>query len=107
VPCLLRVQVDDTYLKERRRTSFVVVWIGCRLLIPVFVVCDLALLQNVLAVVVAGTVMSVCLDAEADGSLAGVDDEAWFRPADVARNPRLVATWSRLRVVVVAAGSGR
>jgi hypothetical protein len=56
----MRVQVDDTYLKDRRRTSFVVVWIGCRLLTPVFVVCDLALLQNVLAVVVAGTVMSVC-----------------------------------------------
>jgi hypothetical protein len=60
VPCLLRVQVDDTYLKERRRASFVVVWIGCRLLTPVFVVCDSALLQNGFAVVVAGTVTSVC-----------------------------------------------
>ena len=58
----MRVQVDDTYLTEHRRISFVavVVWLGCRLLSPVFVVCDSALLQNVLAIVVAGIIMSVC-----------------------------------------------
>ncbi len=62
LPCLNCFQVNDTYLRERRRISFVavIVWLGCRLLSPVFVVCDSALLQNVLAIVVAGTIISVC-----------------------------------------------
>ena len=79
MPCLLRVQVDDTYLKERRRTSFVVVWLGCRLLTPVFVVCDSALLQNVLAVVVAGTVMSVCCNRR--HSVVVVVGSVWWFPS--------------------------
>lgn len=32
-----------------------------------------------------GVVCVLTLEAEADGSFAGVDDEAWFRPADVER----------------------